>query len=124
MLKRVHVNFKSVFFLAHIGTHLTCSWEGCPIPTGAYFHFCGEHRRKRMEQRLREIDRQFTQLANRRVCVCPENGCNGDGWTGRVQHQPFPNTSVAVHCPCDGHSEYVEGCPKPAGDCKAERMRF
>ena len=44
-------------------------------------------------------------------CVCRENNCNGDGSTGRIVSQPFPNTSVPEHCPCDGHCEYLPDHP-------------
>ena len=47
-------------------------------------------------------------------CVCPENNCDGDGSTGRTVRQPFPNTSVPEHCPCDGHCEYLPDHPQGA----------
>ena len=44
-------------------------------------------------------------------CVCAEHDCNGNGETGRILTQAFPNTTVPEHCPCDGHSEYLEDHP-------------
>ena len=65
MLKQVKVNFRSVFFLAWVGSWRTCIAHGCPVPKLGRSLYCAEHHRQDRERLLRLIDRETAKIRTR-----------------------------------------------------------